>query len=91
MSIIFLVQHGPFCLFLFSVPLLLEQVSKRHNNNNMTEVSESTANIFSKEFYGLGFIFKFLMHFELIFIYGVRFFSWWVFSFPHTICHRNYT
>ena len=53
--------------------MLLEQINKSHNNK-MTEVSEFTVNIFSKEFYGLGFIFKFLMHFELIFIYGVTFF-----------------
>ena len=74
----------PFVYFYFWFLLLLEQINKRHNNK-MTEVSEFTANIFSEEFYGLGYIYKFLMHFELIFICGVRFFCWWMFSFTHSV------
>ena len=39
--------------------------------------------------YILALIFRYLMHFELTFVYGVRFFCMWVFSFPSTIVGRT--
>ena len=84
----FLIWCNLTCLFSLLLPVLLVFCSQNQCQEAFLPV------LSSNDFIVSGLTFKYLTHFELMFVFGVRcsisFFCMWMFSFPHTTYWRDY-